>query len=131
MSKIYQLIYLSELSEQARALDVGTIVKQSRINNAKLGITGILIFDGHRFCQCLEGDRDKVQQLLNTIMADPRHQHLIISHQDFSEEGRVFGSWSMAYALAEDESALTQLSNTQGRTCLLSLLKLIPELDMG
>lgn len=131
MSQIYQLIYFSEISEQARALEVGTIVKQSRINNAEHDITGILIFDGHRFCQCLEGDKEKVRQLMTTIMEDPRHTHLYIAYQDHSDEGRIFSNWNMAYGLAEDASVLEQLATMQGKACLQSLLKLMPTLDMG
>ena len=47
-----QLIYSS--STTASAVDVQKMLKVARANNAVMGITGILLFDGSQFVQLIE-----------------------------------------------------------------------------
>ena len=48
-------------------------MEQSRKNNPGLGITGILCFSEDLFIPVLEGGRDEVCELFNTIVRDQRH----------------------------------------------------------
>jgi hypothetical protein len=50
---------------------VDSILEQSRRNNPKAGITGILCFSDDLFVQVLEGGRDDVCELYNTIARAP------------------------------------------------------------
>ena len=60
----------------------------------RLGITGILCFSDDVFIQVLEGGRDEVCELYNTIVRDARHQNVRIL--DFEEiRERRFGNWTM------------------------------------
>ena len=131
MTDIYQLIYFSELAPPTRAMEVAKIVKTARSNNAKLNITGILIFDGQHFCQLLEGDKTHVATLMNTIMTDPRHHELHIAHQAISAHGRHFKDWFMAYGLAQNEALLRELATFSNMDCLRQLLAIVPDLDIA
>lgn len=82
----------SELSSQALA----AILEQSRINNHKLNITGILLFDSGTFFQVLEGDRAIIEKVYDHITKDSRHDQVVKLICEPIEE-RNFGEWSMGY----------------------------------
>jgi hypothetical protein len=70
------------------------ILKKSKVNNPKAGITGVLCFSEGIFMQVLEGGRTAVNQLYNRIAADPRHSDVVLLHYDEIAERR-FAGWSM------------------------------------
>ena len=45
------------------------IINSARIANRAKGLTGLLVFDGHRFLQYLEGDETAVRGLYTKIQA--------------------------------------------------------------
>jgi hypothetical protein len=69
-------------------------LEQSRKNNPLQGITGMLCFTNDIFVQVIEGGRDEVCELYNTIVRDDRHRDVrILIYEEISE--RRFGSWTM------------------------------------
>ena len=46
---------------------VGEIVEISRRRNAACGITGVLMFDGEHFMQCIEGDALAIDDLITRL----------------------------------------------------------------
>ncbi|MCF7853369.1 MAG: BLUF domain-containing protein [Candidatus Pacebacteria bacterium] len=94
--KMVRLIYASRFSRGVGPNDVQNIVKVSRKHNEAMGVTGVLCYDPHFFLQCLEGDRDAVNELYNHIIMDDRHQDVrLLEYSDVDQ--RVFPSWFMAY----------------------------------
>ncbi len=72
------------------------ILEQSRKNNPPRGITGMLCMSDEVFVQVLEGGRDEVCELYNTIVGDKRHRHVrILAYEEISE--RRFGQWTMGH----------------------------------
>ena len=62
-----------------------SILEQSRAHNPQLGITGILCYSDDLFIQVLEGGRDEVCELYNTIVRDDRHQQVrILSFEEIA-----------------------------------------------
>jgi hypothetical protein len=91
---LVRLLYASRASSPTDASVYDSILEQSRARNPKLGITGILCYSENLFIQVLEGGRDEVCELYNTIVRDGRHQHVrILSFEEIRE--RRFGSWTM------------------------------------
>lgn len=76
--------------------DLARILETSRVNNAALGITGILLFENGSFFQILEGEADVIDELYQRIRIDPRHHKVSLVFSEPIEE-RTFGEWSMAY----------------------------------
>ena len=75
---------------------MGEILEQSRRNNPGRGITGILCYNGEQFIQVLEGGRDEVCELYNTLARDPRHvQMRILVYEEIAE--RRFSGWTMGH----------------------------------
>lgn len=76
--------------------DVRDILASSERNNATNSVTGLLLFDGGRYIQILEGERQDVEGLFTVINDDPRHHNLELLHKG-KVTGRSFQTWRMAY----------------------------------
>ncbi|HSD38160.1 MAG TPA: BLUF domain-containing protein [Rhodocyclaceae bacterium] len=93
---LVRLLYASHAAAPLTGEIVDAILKQSREHNAALGITGMLCYSDDLFMQVLEGGRDEVNDLYNTIVRDTRHDHIrILSYEEISE--RRFGGWTMGH----------------------------------
>jgi len=91
---LVRLLYASRATAPLIASVQESILEQSRIHNPKAGITGLLCFSDDLFIQVLEGGRDEVCELYNTIVRDSRHGHVrILSFEEIRE--RRFGNWTM------------------------------------
>ena len=91
-----QLAFISTFGLSVTEKDITDILDRSRKNNRTDEITGILIADGMRFLQVLEGDRKKVQATFARIGVDKRH-FAIFKLIDREAPDRDFGEWDMAY----------------------------------
>jgi len=95
-SQLVRLIYVSVMTEDCDTEGLEGILKVSRANNAKNGITGVLCYDPTFFLQCLEGPREAINQLYTNISRDKRHQYLtLLEYADI--ERRLFGDWTMGF----------------------------------
>jgi hypothetical protein len=91
---LVRLLYASRAATPLNSSVQESILEQSRAHNPKAGITGVLCFSDDVFIQVLEGGRDEVCELYNTIVRDGRHQQVrILSFEEIRE--RRFGSWTM------------------------------------
>lgn len=93
---LVRLLYASRPAAPLTTAVVDSILAQSRAHNPKLGITGVLCYSHDLFLQVLEGGRDEVCELYNTIVRDDRHDHVrILSYEEIAE--RRFGNWTMGH----------------------------------
>jgi len=127
---LYQLIYVSVIAPDAHPTCVADIIRTSRANNSLHGITGLLVFDGGRFCQYIEGAEDVVRRLSDAICEDPRHEQFIVLHEGPFDGPRLFSDWSMGYALSHEEGSLPGLALLRGLPAIAGLQGLIPVLDL-
>lgn len=72
------------------------LLATSRENNAKLGITGMLLYKDGNFMQVFEGEEEAVRALYEKIRADSRRSGVITLQQVLAEE-RQFPDWSMGF----------------------------------
>lgn len=90
-----QILYISTVSPR-EAVDLSAILAVARRNNSANAITGLLMFNGKRFLQVLEGPTDKVDATFERIRQDPRHRaHVVLTRRQIAR--REFGDWSMAF----------------------------------
>lgn len=66
-------LYHSVMADTQEASCVADIVKAARQFNASQGLSGLLVFDGMRFAQYLEGPADALQALIERLQQDTRH----------------------------------------------------------
>lgn len=91
---LVRLLYASRASTPLTPAVMDSIMEQSRWHNIPAGITGLLCYSEDLFVQVLEGGRDQVSDLYNTIVRDARHGNVrLLDYQEIPE--RRFGSWTM------------------------------------
>ena len=98
---IYQLMYASSAKKGLEEEDLQDILAVSRLNNAPLDITGLLLYHDGNFIQVLEGPKRAVQGTYDRIVQDGRHlaiQTLLIREV----ENRLFPDWTMGYKRISD-----------------------------
>lgn len=94
--QLIRAIYASHKSESLTVEDVESILSDSRSNNTRAEITGVLCFSHEYFLQCLEGDRAAVNELYNRITRDQRHlEPFMIDYAEIDE--RAFSQWAMGF----------------------------------
>lgn len=95
MQKLSRLMYVSSPYSLTDEL-LKQILEQSRTNNQKQRITGVLCAGGGHFVQVLEGKESDLVRLYSKIIDDPRHHDCeIIGIAPIDE--RMFEKWSMGY----------------------------------
>ncbi len=77
--------------------DVEAITEVARSRNADLDVTGALISTERHFAQILEGPAAAVDEVMVSILRDPRHSALKVL-EEVERPRRWFAKWSLAYA---------------------------------
>jgi hypothetical protein len=131
---LVRLLYASRAAAPHSAAVVESILEQSRQKNPPHGITGLLCLSGDLFIQVLEGGRDEVCELYNTIVRDPRHLEVrLLVYEEINE--RRFAGWTMGQVditkvnpsllLKYSEKAVLNPFNCSGRSSMTLLEELI------
>ncbi|MDZ7588534.1 MAG: BLUF domain-containing protein [Parasphingorhabdus sp.] len=90
------IIYVSVADPALDEAEIEAIVAHSGANNSVRGLTGILLYNGFNFLQCLEGDDAAVNACFERIAVDPRHSGVtIVSRKPLA--AREFSVWSMRF----------------------------------
>ncbi|CAN7621796.1 BLUF domain-containing protein [Variovorax sp. LjRoot290] len=133
MTELHEILYCSLLAPGQPTEVVGQIVTRARARNATEGITGLLVFDGMRFCQHFEGPRKQVLGLLNRLEADPRHIEMRVVYEGGLSKRR-YQRFEMGLAQTEDDEEgedLAILQQLDGAEALERFLALRPRLDIA
>ena len=111
--QIFSLVYCSRNRIRGSVDEVIGEIQQilvsARSNNARLLVTGALLFNEGLFAQVLEGPQSAVERIFETIQCDPRHSDVTIL-QTGLEERRRFPDWSMAFASPSGESSFESVA---------------------
>lgn len=70
---MHKLLYVSSTKRDLSEVALKPILATARNNNAVLDVTGLLLYIDGGFLQVLEGQRDVLHELYETIARDPRH----------------------------------------------------------
>lgn len=95
-SSVFQLFYVSRATSALDNRTIQSILHASRRHNARLDVTGCLLFSGHCFAQLIEGAQPVVRALASRIAGDPRHAGIRFLSESTSSE-RHYGDWTMGY----------------------------------
>jgi hypothetical protein len=87
---------------------VDDIVLPSGIKNRSLDITGCLWFSNDRFLQILEGPREAVDAVYESIKDDDRH-HSIVTVSTSPVARRSFARWGMRALQGDEQNEIDQL----------------------
>jgi hypothetical protein len=109
------LVYVSSARQLFSEEDLKALLEQSRDNNARLGLTGMLLYKDGNFMQALEGPDDALTELYAKIESDRRHRGILqLLRQELQE--REFPLWSMGFKNLND----VNLHQTPGYSTLLN-----------
>lgn len=98
----YQLIYSSQATRPMSIEDLEQILVDARQGNQARNVTGALVYVDGAFLQLLEGEKETVLTLLESIWRDSRHHAVNVLHQGEVEQP-TFSEWRMAYLSAQPE----------------------------
>lgn len=91
-----QLIYCSTAHSDTSFEMIEAILNIAKSRNKEFDVSGMLIFNGTYFLQCIEGPKEQIETLYNNIFKDDRHFNIKKLDQKKIEK-RDFGNWSMGY----------------------------------
>jgi hypothetical protein len=95
---MFALVYLSEAHALFDDPAVAELADKAAAKNGRLQITGYLHYrtDRQTFFQYLEGPQPAVLELMDVIVADPRHRVINLIRLGEIKQ-RLFPTWSMRY----------------------------------
>ena len=100
MPQLCRVLYCSRNclsgTPETYAAEIEAILAKSRVNNARDGITGGLLFNDGCFAQVLEGPADAVEAAFERIQCDDRHGEVTVIETG-PIPARDFPGWSMAF----------------------------------
>lgn len=91
---LYHIAYVSSARRSPSTREIEEILEVSRRNNARDGITGLLLTRHEQFFQILEGEKAAVEACYARIARDRRHTELALIWED-EIAGRAFPDWEM------------------------------------
>lgn len=94
---IERLVYTSNATEAMGTQDLFDLLNQARQKNAKLGITGHLLYADGVFTQCIEGPASSIEMLWQSLSRDARHEGITVVERG-TVMTRRFDEWAMAFS---------------------------------
>ena len=92
--------------------DVSKILEVARNFNSKKDITGMLLYIKKDFLQILEGNKEDVLLLYDSIKKDDRHDQIRTLISCYGDE-RLFNDWSMGYSHFDNMEGLKNYAYTK------------------
>ena len=94
--ELESLVYVSSAARPFGLIDIAHLLKRARTRNLEHGITGLLLYTGGNFMQCIEGSPRSVDTIFRIVEDDPGHSGIIqISRERIAR--RDFNDWSMGF----------------------------------
>jgi len=128
MSKLIELTYVSEPTQNMSFLGLMRLLYHSYANNQASGITGALIYENNKFGQVIEGPEKAINTLWHKIQKDDRHKNVRlilskpISERSFSKWTMIFqGNEEIAKTLPEVSAAIEDVEFPVGHPLLAAL----------
>jgi hypothetical protein len=103
------LVYVSQKSDRLGEHDLEALVAGAATFNATADVTGILLFDGQRFLQYLEGPEAGLEAAFSRVCAAASHSEIMLLAGGIVG-ARFYPSWSMML-IGADRSSLGQIAS--------------------
>ena len=128
---IFSLAYCSRATQNLGRAEIETLVSEARVRNSHEKISGWLVCGSGIFFQWLEGSREDVKRLMSSIMADARHDTIVVLSESEDVRERLFGDWDMELVSPRDirEVLLEAIAESKDAKSLAALHALLKEID--
>lgn len=87
--------YVSRFAKPLQSDEIARLADQSAARNQQLGVTGVLMSAGGLFFQIIEGPKEHVDTLYESIVRDGRHTDVLLLGSEENVNDRLFPDWSM------------------------------------
>lgn len=91
-----QIIYTSKAIRDFDEGELAEILSVAVRNNARMNVTGLLLYTQGTFMQVLEGDATTLDNLISQVEKDTRHYDMEVVVRN-SIKDREFSQWHMGY----------------------------------
>ena len=88
------LTYQSRASAPPSDEELNDLVARARSRNQSVGVTGMLLYEGGRFLQTLEGPPEGLSSVWRSIQRDERHTDIEVLTEHYVE-ARLFSDWDL------------------------------------
>jgi len=119
-------IYASAASHAFEPAALAQLLMSARVNNAALGLTGMLLYTEGCFFQVLEGPDEVVDTLYRKIEGDPRHMQVTRIIREPIHK-RSFDAWTMGFCQATPQ----ELADMSGVNDFFTSGRTRPRVDSG
>lgn len=104
---VQSVVYTSTAVTEFTGRDLTALLTVSRRNNARAGLTGMLLYRAGRFLQVLEGPPEPVRALMGRIRSDASHHNVRVLLEE-PAPARQFPEWTMRFpaVIAGEEAAI-------------------------
>ncbi|MEN8261525.1 MAG: BLUF domain-containing protein, partial [Pseudomonadota bacterium] len=99
-----RILYVSRAVRPMTNDELDELLETCRENNARKGVTGMLLYFDRIFIQIFEGEDAVVDALLRVIEEDPRHKGVTVLERTPITK-RQFSNWSMGFRKVGKEGA--------------------------
>lgn len=90
------IAYSSRAAESFDPAHLVDLLLQSRRNNKRLGLSGMLVYRDGLFLQVIEGPEEVLRNRMAVIASDPRHSDVSVLIEETVDE-RMFPAWTMGF----------------------------------
>lgn len=104
-----QISYISVSAKPMTSEELLALLQKCLTNNARDGITGMLLYSNQTFLQALEGEDAVIDGLVSKIEKDPRHASIKFLHRR-PIQSRQYSDWTMGFKRISD----TELQHIDG-----------------
>jgi len=101
MTSLTSLVYMSVAVDELTDDQLVAMLREARLRNHALGVSGLLPAKGGRFMQVLEGPEWSVDDRFAAIERDPRHRDVKSLSREHIDSRR-FDGWAMAFGNPSD-----------------------------
>jgi methanogenic corrinoid protein MtbC1 len=108
------LCYQSRAKRQPSPEDLAQLVMEARERNRQFGVTGMLVHEGDRFFQWLEGPGIALEGLWSSIKSDDRHEDIELLGEGVTPV-RLFSEWDLRF-LSRPEGARSKQDSVEALT---------------
>ncbi|MEI7530870.1 MAG: BLUF domain-containing protein [Betaproteobacteria bacterium] len=100
---VFVLVYVSQAIKPYLPTELSSLLSEYRINNQRMGITGMLLYKDGKFMQVLEGNESAVRELYRRIQTNPSHHQIELLFEG-DQPKQQFKEWSMAFYNLDESS---------------------------
>ena len=105
MTDLIHLVYVSFANKPLTEKELKALLTEIRQKNAQHRVTGLLLYNDLNFIQVIEGAKETIHKVFNTIEEDSRHTNVVKVLEEPIKK-RAFPDWSMGYRkLSKEQSS--------------------------